>query len=200
MTNLAPTELAGQPVAIFLDRDGVINQEVGYLHRREDFVYVPNVIDGLKVLSSLGYLLFIVTNQSGIGRGYYSDLEFESLMTWLCDDLARNSVKIHDYAYCPHHPSHAQGDFLIACDCRKPAPGMILELANQYSVNLSDSILVGDKVSDISAGRNAGVGLNILVRSGHKLTGVCELEADRVYDDIYNMAIDLKKKHGGSSQ
>lgn len=137
--------------AVFLDRDGVINRDGGYVCRAEDFEFLSGVPEALAGFSRLGYELFVVTNQSGIGRGYYSLEDFFSLNEYMLDELAKNGVRIRGVYFCPHAPE-------ANCECRKPRAGMILRAASEWDVDLERSIMIGDKDSDVVAGRAAGVG------------------------------------------
>lgn len=143
--------------AVFLDRDGVINRDHGYVSSWQDFELLPGVVDALRALQDLGYALIIITNQSGIGRGYYDEADFWSLMDQLLDHLSERQVFISAVYFCPHHPNDALPEFRRVCDCRKPAPGMILQAIEDLDLDPARSILVGDKPSDIEAGRHAGV-------------------------------------------
>ena len=142
--------------AIFLDRDGVINDDRGYVHRVEDFVFLDGVFEALRAFLDMGYKLFIVTNQSGIGRGYYSEEDFKKLTSWMLDQLAKKNIEVEEVFFCPHHPDEE-------CGCRKPEPGMILEAARKYGIDLKNSWMIGDKPSDIEAAKRAGVGSQILI-------------------------------------
>ncbi len=144
--------------AAFLDRDGVINVDHGYVNKIEDFEFKEEIFELLEVLQDIGFTLFVVTNQSGIARGYYSLEDFKKLTIYMLDEFKKRGIEIKEVAYCPHHP-----DITGECSCRKPKPGMILDLANKYGVNLKESILIGDKQSDIEAALNAGVGTSYLV-------------------------------------
>jgi D-glycero-D-manno-heptose 1,7-bisphosphate phosphatase len=144
--------------AAFLDRDGVINRDHGYVYRIEDFEFLPGVVDALARLAQLGYLLVVVTNQSGIGRGLYTGQDFERLSEKVAERLASAGVAFAAVRHCPHHPEALLAQWRCVCDCRKPAPGMILAAAAELDIDLAASILVGDKASDIAAGRAAGVG------------------------------------------
>lgn len=136
--------------AVFLDRDGVINYDKNYVCKVQDFSFMPNVFEVLKGFMNLGYALFIITNQSGIGRGYYSLDEFLKLNAWMLDELAKHEIIINKVYYCPHAPE-------MNCPCRKPKPGMILQAKDEFDVDLSASILIGDKPSDMQAGKAAGI-------------------------------------------
>ena len=144
--------------AVFLDRDGVINVDHGYVSTWEQFEFLPGASGALRELQDAGYLLIIVSNQSGIGRGYYSEADLESLNQAIAQHLASTvGVTLSGFYHCPHHPTEAEGEFRRQCDCRKPAPGMIRQAALDHGVDVKTSILVGDKDSDIAAGRAAGV-------------------------------------------
>lgn len=164
--------------AAFIDRDGVINTELNYVHRREDFELLPGVVDGLQRLSSHGWALVVVTNQAGIAKGLYDEAAFASLTTHMCDLLAHQGVELAGVYHCPHHPRGTVPAFAVACDCRKPAPGMLLRAARELNLDLANSVLVGDKPSDTAAGRAAGVALTVLVESGHTLPTDTQALAD----------------------
>ena len=170
--------------AVFLDRDGVINKETGYTHKVDDFHFVDGVFAACRELSKTGYRLIVITNQAGIARGYYTEADFHQLTKWMLDKFRQQGIEIDDVYYCPHHPVHGVGDYRRDCDCRKPAPGMILRAAQEHSLNLQRSILVGDKITDIEAGRAAGVGCCVLVRTGHPITNKDLDKADAVFDDL----------------
>lgn len=177
----------------FLDRDGVINKEREYLYRVEDFELVPGAVAGMRDLMDQGFVLAVVTNQSGIGRGYYSVDDYQSLTSHLIATLAAAGVQIGAIEYCPHLPDAKVDAYRKTCDCRKPAPGMLLTVAKRLQVDLQSSIVVGDKLSDVGAGRAAGVGRCFLVRSGHPLSVEAESLADGVYDDLAACAKALRR-------
>jgi D-glycero-D-manno-heptose 1,7-bisphosphate phosphatase len=170
--------------AAFLDRDGVINRDIGYLHRWEDFEFLPGSLDAMRRLHQAGHALVIVTNQSGIARGYYTEAQYQALNTKLRDAMARAGCPAAGIYHCPHHPAGLVGALAIECDCRKPQPGMLLRAAKELALSLPDSILVGDKLADAQAGRAAGVGRVYLVRSGHSLDAGASTVADGVFDDL----------------
>lgn len=148
----------GMTSAVFLDRDGVINVDHGYVSTWERFEFLPGVPDALRALQDAGYLLIVVSNQSGIGRGYYCEADVESLNQAVAQHLGSTvGVTLSEFYHCPHHPTEAEGEFRRQCDCRKPAPGMIRQAVLEHGVDLKTSLLVGDKDSDIEAGRAAGV-------------------------------------------
>ena len=148
----------GMTSAVFLDRDGVINVDHGYVSTWERFEFLPGVPDALRALQDAGYLLIVVSNQSGIGRGYYCEADMESLNQAIAQHLGSTvGVTLSEFYHCPHHPTEAAGEFRRQCDCRKPAPGMIRQAVLDHGIDLKTSLLVGDKDSDIEAGRAAGV-------------------------------------------
>ena len=155
--------MTGRP-ALFLDRDGVVNIDHAYVHRKNDFEFIDGIFDLCRHAKALGYLIIIVTNQAGIGRGYYTEEDFAALTHWMCGIFDRERAAIDKVYFCPTHPDGAVERYRKQSDLRKPAPGMILLAAREFNVNLQDSILVGDKFSDLEAGFAAGVGSNILYR------------------------------------
>lgn len=142
--------------ALFLDRDGVINVDHGYVCKIEDFEFCDGVFEVLKKYQKLGFLLIVVTNQSGIGRGYYSSEDFEAVTAWKLDALEQQEIFIDEVYHCPHDPDSG-------CGCRKPAPGMLLEACEKFDIDMENSWMVGDKKSDIDAAYNAGVKNTILI-------------------------------------
>jgi len=146
--------------ALFLDRDGVINIEKNYLYKIEEFEFNEGIFSLCHHMKRLGYLIVIVTNQSGIARGYYSEEDFHHLTTWMLQRFEEEGITIDKVAYCPHHP-----DISGECACRKPKPEMILSAVKSLNIDISRSVLIGDKLRDIEAGERAGVGLNCLVES-----------------------------------
>lgn len=145
-----------QHKAVFLDRDGVINHDYGYVATQARFVFIEGVFQALRTLAEQGYTFYIVTNQSGIARGYFSEQQFMRLMDWVCEELRGQGIAIQDIYYCPHY-DEGSPRYAFACDCRKPKPGMILKAVAEHPIDLSTSILIGDKESDIEAGLQAGV-------------------------------------------
>lgn len=170
--------------AAFIDRDGVINEERGYVHKVGDFSFLPGAIEGLRRLQDEGYILVIVTNQAGIARGYYSEEDFHTLTSYMLSELKNHGVHITATYYCPHHPNAGLGHYKQQCDCRKPRPGMILCATAEHNIDLSKSVLIGDKLSDIEAGRLAGVGTLVLVESGHRFETESANSAHHVSTDL----------------
>ena len=160
----------------FLDRDGVINIDYGYVGSVDKFKFKERIFELLKFLQDKDFTLFIVTNQSGIARGYYTERDFHTLMNYMIEELKKRGIKIKDYNFCPHHP-----DITGDCDCRKPKPGMILDLAKRYDIDLKNSIMIGDSLSDIEAAKNAGIKKAYLVEDS--LDEVLE----KIKGELWNM-------------
>jgi D-glycero-D-manno-heptose 1,7-bisphosphate phosphatase len=174
--------------AVFLDRDGVINKEKGYVHTIDGFHFIDGVFDACREMSKAGYRLIIITNQAGIARGYYTEEDFHHLTKWMLNEFQKHGIQIDGVYHCPHHPVHGVGDYRRECDCRKPAPGMILRAAKDHSLDLPHSILIGDKATDIEAGRAAGVGCCVLLLTGHPLSNKDLDNADAVFPDLPGLA------------
>lgn len=170
--------------AAFLDRDGVINLDRAYVHKWEEFEFVPGAVDAMKRLSDAGYALVIVTNQSGIARGMYTEDDYQLLTRQMCEALAFVGVLVAGVYHCPHHPRGNVPGLAMECDCRKPAPGMVLRAARELGLSLADSLLVGDKPSDVLAARAAGVGRVYAVHSDNAESVGAEDGADAVYADL----------------
>ena len=145
---------------IFLDRDGVINKEVNYLYRIEDFEFINGVFDACNYFQRLGYQVIIITNQSGIGRSYYSLSDYEIITKWMISEFKAKKVDIKDVFYCPHTPESN-------CDCRKPKPGLFFKAKEKYNIPMHESWMIGDNEGDIIGANAAGIKNTILVRSGH---------------------------------
>lgn len=166
--------------AAFLDRDGVINIDTGYVGRREEFVFADQAKESLAQLAAAGFLLVVVTNQSGIARGLYTEADFAVLTDWMRSELALAGAPIAGVFHCPHPPPDPRFPE-SRCDCRKPAPGMILDAAAVMQIDLLRSIMIGDKPTDMAAGRAAGVGRSFLI--GNPQDDGASL-ADAVFPDL----------------
>ena len=162
--------------AVFIDRDGVINVEKDYLYKIDEFEFIEGVFDSLKYLQDIGYLLFIITNQSGIGRGYYSEAQYEMLTNWMLSEFNKKGIEISEVEHCPHMPD-------ANCSCRKPKVGMISNILKKHDIDLKNSWLIGDKSSDIETAFNAGINNSIQVRSGHTFDE-SKSQADFIVDSI----------------
>ena len=152
--------------AVFLDRDGVINEEVEYLAHPDELRLLPGVPRAIRMLNRANRPVLVVTNQSAVARGYIPEEQVGVIHTALSRLLARDGAHVDRYYYCPHHPEAGQGDYLQACNCRKPRPGMLLKARDDFDLDLSRAALVGDKVSDLGAARAVGAKA-ILVRTGY---------------------------------
>jgi len=156
--------------ALFLDRDGVVNVEKNYLHKIEDFELLEGIVEVCRAYQQKEYRIIIVTNQSGIARGYYTDEDFHRLSEWMKGHFASMGVDITDIFYCPHHE-----EISGHCDCRKPSPGMFLDAQRRYGIDMAASVMIGDNERDITAAKRAGVGTNILLSETAEKS-----EADRI--------------------
>ncbi|WP_018702270.1 D-glycero-beta-D-manno-heptose 1,7-bisphosphate 7-phosphatase [Anaeromusa acidaminophila] len=171
--------------ALFLDRDGVINVEKHYLHKIEDFEFIPGIIEVMHQYQQDGYVLVVVTNQSGIGRGYYTEEDFWALTEWMKQTLAEQDVMIEGVYFSPYHPEKAIGEYRRESDCRKPGPGMLLKAAEELELVLNESVVLGDKESDVEAGRRAGVAQTIrLLEKGNVVENS---KADVVIYDVRDL-------------
>ena len=142
--------------AVFFDRDGVLNIDHGYTYRQEDFEWMPGAIETIKRFNDRGFLVFVVTNQSGVARGYYKEADVNKLHQYMQQELAQHAAHIDAFYYCPHHP-YGQGKYRKVCDCRKPRPGMILKALSEWPVDQKRTVVIGDKPSDIEAATAAGL-------------------------------------------
>ena len=167
--------------ALFLDRDGVVNVEINYLYKIEDFKFIDGIFKLCHYYQNLGFMIFIVTNQSGIARGYYSEDDFDKLSRWMIKEFKKNGIEIKKVYFCPHHP-----DISSTCQCRKPNPGMILQAQREFNIDLQNSILVGDKESDIESALNAGIKESYLFdeKKIHNKTKATKIVSK--LEDIYN--------------
>ncbi|GLI24622.1 D-glycero-D-manno-heptose 1,7-bisphosphate phosphatase [Xanthobacter flavus] len=143
--------------AVFFDRDGVLNENSGYVHRPEDFFWIPGAREAVRHFNDRGWLVFLVSNQSGVARGYYGEAEIETLQRWMIDELAQVGARIDDWRYCPYHPEAVVERYRAAHPWRKPEPGMILDLMEHWPVDRAASLLIGDSQTDIEAATAAGI-------------------------------------------
>lgn len=151
---------------VFLDRDGTINEEKGYLHRLEDLILIPGAAKAIGLLNANGYKTVVVTNQAGVARGYYTEGDVRVLHESLNERLKQEGAHIDLFFYCPHHPQHGIGEFKKECGCRKPASGMLAMAEQYFNVDKSHSYMIGDNAGDMGAGSNYGV-TTILVGTGY---------------------------------
>ena len=163
-----------RPVA-FLDRDGVLNQDVNYVHKPEQVEWLPGAIEAVRELNDAGYLVMVMTNQAGIGRGFYTEDDFEQFTSWMADRLADAGAHIDAVYHCPHHPTEALPAWRVDCECRKPQPGMFLRALAEWDVDVERSFMVGDKPGDLEAARGAGISRGVLFTGGDLRTAVHSL-------------------------
>jgi D-glycero-D-manno-heptose 1,7-bisphosphate phosphatase len=168
--------------ALFLDRDGVVNVEVGYLHRIEDVQFVPGIFSLCRTAMQLGYRLIVVTNQAGIARGFYTEADFEALMTWMRDALRTEGIELDAVYHCPYHPEHGVGQYRREHEDRKPATGMLQRAAREFGISLADSVMVGDRCTDIAAANSAGL------RQAFLVTGTEPEDCGGTYRSVVTLA------------
>ncbi|MCC6206721.1 MAG: HAD family hydrolase [Gammaproteobacteria bacterium] len=174
--------MTGKAKALILDRDGVVNLDKDYVYRIEDFEFIDGVFDLCRDAAAQGYLILIITNQSGIGRGYYTEEDFHVLTGWMKARFEEEGVTVAQVYFCPHHPVHGIGKYKQDSYDRKPNPGMILKAAQDFDLDLSNCILVGDRESDMKAARTAGVGHTVLYRPEEEPD--IQTRADYVISDL----------------
>jgi D-glycero-D-manno-heptose 1,7-bisphosphate phosphatase len=180
--------------ALFLDRDGVINKDFGYVYKIEDFEFLPKAKDAIRLFSENGYLVIIVTNQSGIARGYYTEKDFGLITDYIDQEVEKAAGHITDTFFCPHFPEGTIEYYSIACDCRKPAAGMIIKATAKHFIDLGKSIMIGDKITDIKAANDAGVGDAYLITTESKTFSVPELDsvnATKMFPSLWECALHL---------
>lgn len=142
--------------AVFLDRDGVIIKDKGFVYRVEDVEFIPGAIESIRLLHDHGFLVVVVTNQSGIGRGYYTEQDFLKVTDFINKEMVRAGTRIDATYFCPHHPTEGIGPYRVECECRKPKPGMLRKAAEELGIDLAGSFMVGDREVDVLAGLGAG--------------------------------------------
>jgi D-glycero-D-manno-heptose 1,7-bisphosphate phosphatase len=144
--------------ALFLDRDGIINVDKHYLYKPEDVEFIPGIFKLCRLFQDKGFLIIVVTNQSGIARGFYTEQDFQTLTNWLSDQFAQRGIEITATYHCPHHP-----DITGECECRKPKIGMLKKAIERFNIDVKNSLMIGDKISDVKAALSAGLTLPVLV-------------------------------------
>ena len=179
--------------ALFLDRDGVINFDKGYVYEQTDFEFIDGIFELCRTARELDYMIFVVTNQSGIARGYYTEEDFFKLTDWMCKVFVKNGASIDKVYFCPFHPEYGMGKYRVDSPLRKPGPGMIQKAATEFGIDLATSVMVGDKKTDIQAGIAAGVACNLIYLP------LCSREFDAtigagVVRDLADVSIILRRK------
>ncbi len=167
--------------ALFLDRDGVINVDHAYVHKAEEFEFIDGIFELCRYYQKLGFIIFVITNQSGISRGYYSENDFSQLSAWMVSEFAKHNIEIKKVYHCPHHPE-TSGE----CTCRKPHAGMLLDAKEEFDVDLQNSILVGDRERDIDAAINAGLQETYLFDEFKKVKSSKATRIVSKLEDIWN--------------
>ncbi len=161
--------------ALFLDRDGVINVDRGYVHQICDFEFIEGIFDLAREAFLQNYRLVVITNQAGIGRGFYTEAQFQSLSDWMCNCFLIEGAPIDKVYFSPYHPTEALGHYKQDHPSRKPNPGMFLQAQRELGLDLKQSVMIGDKLSDIQASSTAGIGTNLLLTGHHELSkGTCD--------------------------
>ena len=143
--------------AVFFDRDGTLNVDTAYLYRIEEFRWIEGAVEAIRYCNDRGWLVIVVTNQSGVARGYYTEADVERLHAWMNEDLQKHGAHIDAFYYCPHHPKGAVAQYAKECDCRKPAPGLVETACREYGIDKAKSVLIGDKERDVECAERAGV-------------------------------------------
>lgn len=186
--------------AVFLDRDGTIIKEVGYIDSPEKISLIPRADEAIRSLQESGFKIIVVSNQSGVAHGYFDEDTVRLINERVSDIFASKSAVIDAFYFCPHHPDFGNQDYKKDCECRKPKPGMILQAVEEHRIDLSNSIMIGDKFTDVKTGKNLNL-LSILVLTGFgtkeyqtiKAMGL-QPEPDFVAENIYEAALIIKKK------
>ena len=177
-------------LAVFLDRDGVLNEEVGYICRPDQISLIPGVGSAVKRLNESGFSVIVVSNQSAIGRGICSEIEIQQVNSHLSEQLSWLGAKIMKFYYCPHHPTEAMGDYLQTCECRKPNPGMLRQAASDLDLDLTKSVMVGDRLTDIEAGRSVGC-RTVLIENIPLNDSQGSVPSDRIQPDLKVPCLDV---------
>ena len=181
--------------AIFLDRDGTIIEEVGFLDSPEKITIIPGAIEALRIFQNLKYKLIVVSNQSGVARGFFNETTVRNVNEKMLDLLAKSAIKIDGIYYCPHHPQYGSPEYKIDCNCRKPKPGMIYQAIKEHKLDILRSIIIGDKLSDVLTGKSLGM-KSILVLTGFGINQRLKLKSiknsfqpDYIAHDVYQAAL-----------
>jgi D-glycero-D-manno-heptose 1,7-bisphosphate phosphatase len=186
--------LPGRGSALFLDRDGTINRDRGYVHRIEDVEFVPGIFDLARFWTrQIARPIVVITNQSGIGRGYFDEKAYAELTAWMCRRFEEEQAQIARVYHCPYHPSQAIGEYRCDHPWRKPQPGMILQAASDLELDLSRCAIVGDKMSDIEAGAAAGIPVRILFAADEPPSLSAPAQFERAAD--LQQAIAILRRH-----
>jgi len=181
--------------AVFLDRDGVINVDHGYVHQIDRFEFLPGIFELARfVATELRWPLIVTTNQAGIGRGYFSEAAYEELTKWMCERFAAAAAPIARVYHCPYHPEAGRAEFRRDHPWRKPRPGMILQAAQDFDLDLKRSIMIGDRMSDMECAAQAGIEVRILL-DPHGIEPAQHLPAHDIVRDLPEALALLRARH-----
>ncbi|MHC4321001.1 MAG: D-glycero-alpha-D-manno-heptose-1,7-bisphosphate 7-phosphatase [Planctomycetota bacterium] len=180
--------------AVFLDRDGTINYEKNYVHKIEDFELIPGTLEALRLLTDCKIKIYIITNQAGIARGYFTEEQFHDLTRHMLSYFDKNKCKIEDVLYCPHHPDGTIPEYTRKCQCRKPGTKLIEEVMKKEKLNANEIALVGDRDSDIEAGFRLGL-TTYLVLTGYGREHENDINADYIKPDMLSAVRHLLENH-----
>ncbi|NHI92311.1 MAG: D-glycero-beta-D-manno-heptose 1,7-bisphosphate 7-phosphatase [Candidatus Lokiarchaeota archaeon] len=175
--------------AIFLDRDGVINKDIEYLDDYNKFIFLPKVFDAIRLLNQNGYKVIIITNQSGVARGFFTEEKLNLIHEKMTEDIQKNNARIDSIYYCPHHPDFGSAQYKKDCECRKPKIGLILKAKKDFNIDLSHSFFVGDKITDIVTGVNARCKTILISDDSKKSKSEIEtmnLKVDYITKDLFD--------------
>lgn len=184
--------------AVFVDRDGTLIEDVGYLSSVDQIKLIPKATEALKILKSCGYKIIVISNQSGVARGYFDEASVQTINREVLKIFSGNGALIDGIYYCPHHTAYGSAPYRKECDCRKPAPGMILQAKKEHNLDLSNSCIIGDKRTDIVTGKNLNIPA-ILVLTGYGKEEKAKIMRDKnpkpnfIADDIYQAALWIKE-------
>ncbi len=184
--------LSGKRIGVFLDRDGTLNEEVNFIRSPEELELIPGTARAVRKLNEKGFTVCVITNQSGVARGFLSEADLVPIHALLREELMREGATLDQIYYCPHHPVAGNEPYNVECDCRKPKPGMLQRGAKEFGLDLQRSFVVGDSVVDIEAGNFVGA-RSILVQTGYgkKTLQTCSeknIPIDFVADSIVEAA------------
>lgn len=174
--------------AVFLDRDGVLNRDLAYVHTREAFEFLPGALEACRAFREAGFALIVVTNQSGIARGYFTEADFDALTAWMTAEMAKAGAPVERVYFCPHHPEGTVSRYRLACGCRKPAPGMILQALKDYSLSPEKCVLFGDSARDVEAAAAAGLAERVLLGKDGAAAPAPRAPATAVFRDLLEAA------------
>lgn len=163
-------ELTGQQIGrpgLFLDRDGVLNRDIEYASRPDQIIWMPGAAQAIRSANEAGYTVVVITNQSGVARGYFTEQDVRDLHQWMSGEVGQRGATINRFYYCPHLPDAAVPEYRIICDCRKPAPGLFRRAATELGIDVSRSVAIGDRERDLEAARGAGIPKRLLFTGGN---------------------------------